>query len=295
MKSDHADGIVARYYESCEDGSVTCTLCPHRCRLAEGRRGLCRSREARDGRLVSLAYGRVCALHVDPVEKKPLYHFHPGEMCLSLSAAGCNLSCRNCQNWSISQVRPEDVDSTFIGPDMLPSLAARTSCRMVAYTYTEPLTWMEYTVDCARACREAGLQNILVSAGYVCEEPLEDLLPYLDAANIDLKSFSDDIYRKISHASLQPVLRTLEKMRDAGVWLEITNLLIPGVNDDPVMIRAMCRWLADNGFAEFPLHFSRFFPQYRMQDVPPTPMATLRMAEETARGCGIRYVYLGNV
>ena len=252
MSSDRLDEVEARYCEVGADGSVTCTLCPHRCRLTEGRRGLCRSREVRDGRLVSLAYGRVCALHVDPVEKKPLLHFHPGEMCLSLAAAG-------------------------------------------AYTYTEPLTWMEYTVDCARTCREAGLLNILVSAGYVNEGPLDDLLPYLDAANIDLKSFSDDIYRKVSRASLAPVLRTLEKMRDAGVWLEITNLLIPGINDDSGMLREMCRWLVDNGFAGAPLHFSRFFPQYRMWEVPPTPIGTLRMAEEIARECGIRYVHLGNV
>ena len=200
MSSDLQRGVEARYCEAGADGSVTCTLCPHRCRLTEGRRGLCRSREVRDGRLVSL-------------------HFHPGEMCLSLAAAGCNLSCRNCQNWSISQVRPEEVESSFIVPGMLPELALRTSCRIVAYTYTEPLTWMEYTVDCARTCREAGLLNILVSAGYVNEGPLDDLLPYLDAANIDLKSFSEDIYRRVSRASLAPVLRTLEKMRDAGVWL----------------------------------------------------------------------------
>lgn len=292
---DCPEGIEAGYYEVMAEGTVQCSLCPHHCRLTDGKRGLCRSRINVGGRLMALSYGRVCSLSVDPVEKKPLYHFHPGEMCLSLAAAGCNLSCLNCQNWTISQVAPEDARSTFIAPEELPALAARVPCSLVAYTYTEPLTWMEYTVDCARACREAGLQNILVSAGYVCEEPLDDLLPYLDAANIDLKSFSDDVYRRISHASLSPVLRTLEKMRDAGVWLEITNLLIPGVNDDSGMIRAMCLWLADNGFAEFPLHFSRFFPRYRMHDVPPTPLKTLRTAENIARECGIRHVYLGNV
>lgn len=265
------------------------------CRLAEGRRGLCRSRINKDGKLISLAYGRVCAAHVDPVEKKPLLHFHPGEYCLSIAATGCNLSCRNCQNWSISQVRPEDVESTYIAPEDVPALALRAECRLVAYTYTEPLTWLEYTVDCARACHEAGVGNILVSAGYVNEKPLDDLLPYLDAANVDLKSFSDEIYRKVSGASLAPVLRTLEKMRDAGVWLEITNLLIPGVNDDPAMIERMCSWLVDNGFAGSPLHFSRFFPQYRMTDVPPTPLETMRMAERIARSAGIRHIHLGNI
>ena len=293
--SSESEGIEARYYEPAPDGTVTCTLCPHRCHLADGRRGLCRSRMNRGGKLFSLAYGRVCALQVDPVEKKPLLHFHPGEDCLSLAAAGCNLSCLNCQNWTISQFAPEEVESTWLSPESIPVLTRNAGCRIVAYTYTEPLTWMEYLADCARACREAGLLNVLVSAGYVNEEPLEDLLPYLDAANLDLKSFSDEIYRRVSHASLAPVLRTLVRLREAGVWLEITNLLIPGVNDREEMIRDMCQWLVDNGFADTPLHFSRFFPRYRMDAVPPTPLKTMRMAGRIALQTGIRHVHLGNV
>lgn len=249
----------------------------------------------RGGHLWTEAYGKVCALHVDPVEKKPLLHFHPGEECLSLAAAGCNLSCRNCQNWRISQVSPEEVEYHLLLPDDVVKMAGEMSCRLVAYTYTEPLTYLEYVRDCAEACHEAGLRNILVTAGYVNEEPLRDLLPFLDAANVDLKSFSDEIYRSVSGAGLAPVLRTLELMRDAGVWVEITNLLIPGVNDDMDMVRRMCIWLVEHGFAEYPLHFTRFFPQYRMTGLPPTPVTTLLDARDVAHNCGLQYVYLGNV
>lgn len=285
----------AEYYERCADGTAVCRLCPHNCRLKEGARGHCRSRMNREGRLRTDAYGKVCAVQVDPVEKKPLLHFHPGEDCLSLAAAGCNLSCRNCQNWRISQAAPDELDFRCLAPDDVVALAEKASCRLVAYTYTEPLTYLEYTRDCARACSEAGLQNILVTAGYVNEAPLKDLLPYVSAANVDLKSFSDNLYKSVCGASLAPVLRSLELMKEAGVWIEITNLLIPGVNDDMEMIRRMCRWLAAHGFGENPLHFTRFFPQYRMSELYPTPVRTLARAREVAAECGIRHVYLGNV
>ena len=285
----------ADYYRREADGTVTCELCPHACRLADGQRGRCRSRRNRGGRLWADSYGKVCALNIDPVEKKPLFHYYPGERCLSLAATGCNLSCRNCQNWTISQAAPQEVDCAALRPDEVARLARANRCPMVAYTYTEPLTYYEYTRDCAAACRAAGLKNVLVTAGYVNEAPLGELLATVDAANVDLKSFSDEVYRSISHATLKPVLRTLERMLEAGVWVEVTNLLIPGVNDDRAMIRAMCSWLVAHGFAEQPLHFSRFFPQYRMNDVPPTPVETLRAARDVARDCGMQYVYLGNV
>ena len=284
----------AEYYIAQADGTVVCRICPHECRIGEGKHGLCRSRVNRDGKLYSLAYGRVCALQIDPVEKKPLLHFHPGGDCLSLGAAGCNLSCSNCQNWTISQASPDEVPYHRLAPEQFAEVAVQQHCRLVAYTYTEPLTYIEYTRDCAEACRKAGLKNILVTAGYVNERPLLDLLPFIDAANVDLKSFSDEVYRRISHARLQPVLRTLERMRDAGTWIEITNLLIPGVNDDEAMIRRMCEWLVGEGFAHYPLHFSRFFPQYRLQDVPPTPYETLLRARDIARGSGMQFVYIGN-
>lgn len=294
-KNDSSLTHEAEYYSHRDDGSVECCLCPHGCIIAEGRRGRCRSRINFDGRLVTKAYGLVCAVAVDPVEKKPLLHFHPGSQCLSLAATGCNLACLNCQNSSISQAAPGDVPARYIGPDMVAQLAEAYNCPTVAYTYTEPLTYLEYTRDCAMACHKRGLSNILVTAGYVNPGPLTDLLPYIDAANVDLKSFSDDIYRSISRASLEPVLRTLTMMRDAGLWLEITNLVIPGINDDMAMIASMCRWLADNGLADAPLHFSRFFPQYRMTDIAPTPVETLIEARRVATANGMNYVYIGNV
>ena len=285
----------AAYWEPLAGGRVVCRLCPHGCTLADGGRGLCRSRANRGGRMVAEGYGRVCALAVDPVEKKPLLHFHPGARCLSLAAAGCNLACLNCQNHDISQGAPGGVPSRLMAPDEVARAAEAAGCGIVAYTYTEPLTWIEYTADCARACRRRGLKNVLVTAGYVNAGPLADLLPLIDAANVDLKSFSDDTYRTVCRATLAPVLRTLGMMRRAGVWVEVTSLLIPGVSDDMAMIADMCRWLAGNGFADSPLHFSRFFPQYRMSHLQPTPVATLLAARNVARRSGLRHVYLGNV
>ena len=283
-----------RYYRKLEGGAVECQLCPHHCRITKGKTGICRSRRNHGGVLVSEVYGRPCALAIDPVEKKPLYHFHPGTMCLSMACTGCNFRCLNCQNHDISQVSPTDIDHYELTPSEMVSLCLKHHSPGIAYTYTEPLTYLEYITDTARLAHEAGLWNILVTAGYVCQEPLKDLLPYLDAANVDLKSFSDDIYMRVSGGHLQPVLDTILAMRQAGVWVELTNLIIPDVNDDIQMIRQMCRWLVDNGFAEAPLHFSRFFPRYKMQDLPPTPLHTLKAAKQVAEEEGIKHVYLGN-
>ena len=278
-----------------DDGAVECQLCPHHCHIAEGKTGFCRSRRNRNGVLVSEVYAQPCALAIDPIEKKPLYHFHPGTQCLSLACTGCNFHCLNCQNHDISQASPADVDHYDLTPEALVALCQQHQCPGIAYTYTEPLTYLEYITDCARLAHEAGLWNILVSAGYVCQAPLRDLLPHLDAANIDLKSFSDDIYQHVSGGHLQPVLDTILAMRDAGVWLEITNLVIPDLTDSLEMIREMCRWLVSNQLADAPLHFTRFFPRYRLTDTPPTPLATLRAARRIAEEEGIRHVYLGNV
>jgi len=287
--------MECRYYQRLADGRVACTLCPHHCRIAEGKTGVCRSRRNQGGVLVSEVYGKPCALAIDPIEKKPLYHFHPGTTCLSLACTGCNFRCLNCQNHDISQVSPSDTSHYELPPEAVVALCQQHHCPGIAYTYTEPLTYLEYIVDIARLAHDAGLWNILVTAGYVCQEPLADLLPYLDAANVDLKSFSDDIYKRISGGHLQPVLDTIIAMKQAGVWVEITNLVIPGINDDMDMIRRMCRWLNDNRLAEAPLHFTRFFPRYRMQDIPPTPLPTLQAAQHVAEEEGIKYVYLGNV
>ena len=278
-----------------EDGRVECLLCPHHCRMGEGKTGLCRSRRNEGGVLVSEVYAKPCSLAIDPIEKKPLYHFHPGTTCLSIACTGCNFRCLNCQNHEISQVSPAEVGHYELSPSEVVSLCQKYHSPGIAYTYTEPLTYIEYIMETARLAHEAGLWNILVTAGYVCQGPLADLLPYLDAANIDLKSFSDDIYQRVSGGHLQPVLDTILAMKQAGVWVEITNLVIPGVNDDREMIREMCRWLVANGLAEAPLHFSRFFPRYRMQDVELTPLQTLKAARQIAKEEGIEYVYLGNV
>ena len=251
--------IESRYYQHLEGGGVECTLCPHHCHIAEGKAGICRSRRNHDGMLVSEVYGKPCALAIDPVEKKPLYHFHPGTTCLSIACTGCNFRCLNCQNHDISQASPEQVDYYRLSPEEVVSLCLKHHCPGIAYTYTEPLTSLEYITDTARLAHEAGLWNILVTAGYVCQEPLADLLPYLDAANIDLKSFCDDIYKKVSGGHLQPVLDTILAMRDADVWIELTNLVIPGVNDDMQMIRQMCRWLADSRLTEAPLPGHRLY------------------------------------
>ena len=288
-------GRECRYYSQQGDGKVECLLCPHHCLLAEGKRGRCRSRRNAGGRLVSDVYGLPCAIAIDPIEKKPLNQFHPGTRCLSIACTGCNLRCLNCQNHDISQVRPDDVRRVALPPDEVVRLCQEHHCPGIAYTYTEPLTYLEYITDTARLAREQGLWNILVSAGYVCQEPLRDFLPFLDAANIDIKAFSDDVYQKNCGAHLQPVLDTILAMHDAGVWLEITNLVIPGVNDDMEMVRAMCRWLVEHDLAGAPLHFSRFFPHHRMRHVPPTPVKTLYQAREVALEEGMESVYLGNV
>lgn len=287
--------MECRYYQRLDDGNVKCQLCPHHCLISNGKTGICRSRRNYDGVLVSEVYAKPCSLAIDPIEKKPLYHFHPGTTCLSIACTGCNFRCLNCQNHEISQVAPTAVGYYEFTPDDVVNLCLKHHCPGIAYTYTEPLTYMEYVIDTARLAHEKGLWNILVTAGYVCQEPLADLLPFLDAANIDLKSFSDEIYQKVSAGHLSPVLDTILAMRDANVWIELTNLVIPTVNDNMDMIRQMCKWMVENDLANVPLHFSRFFPKYKMRDIPPTPVSTLRMAEKIAREEGIQHVYLGNV
>lgn len=286
--------IEAKYYTNSGDG-VQCLLCPHRCRIREGGRGVCRSRECRGGRLYAISYGMPCALAVDPVEKKPLSRFMPGTYCLSLSCTGCNLSCRWCQNSNISQVAPEEVDSTLLSPEAVVDMCLRRGLPSIAYTYTEPFTWWEYMYDIAALAHDKGLKNILVSAGYVEREPLNELLPSLDAANVDIKAMDDDIYRKYCGATLAPVLGNILAMHKAGVHVEITNLLVTGLNDSEEHIGKLCQWMSDNQLQDVPLHFSRYFPRYLMKEPGPTPAATLIRAREMALSCGIKDVFLGNI
>ena len=284
----------ARFYKRIEDG-VQCLLCPHRCRIKEGGRGICRSRECRDGKLYALSYGRPCALAIDPVEKKPLNLFLPGTYCLSLSCTGCNLSCRWCQNSSISQVAPEDAESTILSPEEAVAVCLERDLPSIAYTYTEPFSWWEYMYDIAALAREKGLKNILVSAGYVEKDPLMELLPYLDAANIDIKAMDDAFYHKYCGASLSPVLENILAMVTAGVHVEITNLLVTGLNDSKEQVGKLCKWMAENSLQDVPLHFSRYFPRYKWKEAQPTPRNTLLAARETALSFGIKTVYLGNI
>ena len=283
------------FYTKQEDESVRCELCPHHCLIRTGGTGLCRSRKNINGKLLSMVYGQPCSLAIDPIEKKPLYFFHPGEECLSLACTGCNLRCKGCQNHEISQVEPSGVEHYELKPEEVISLAIKYKQDIIAYTYTEPLTWYEYTLDCCRLAHENNMKNVLVSAGYVNEQPLRQIAPFIDAANIDLKYFNDETYRRMSAASLTPVLRTLEILREHHVWLEITHLMIPGTETEDEF-RKMCVWLSDHGFQDTPLHLSRFFPRYRLTNgYSPTPIASLQRAKQIAEEEGISHVFLGNV
>ena len=284
----------AHFYSTTDDGAQ-CLLCPHHCRIKEGDRGLCRSRECREGKLYALSYGNPCALAIDPVEKKPLNHFLPGTYCLSLSCTGCNLSCRWCQNSDISQVAPEDANSSPWSPEELVDACLQRALPSIAYTYTEPFIWWEYMYDIAVLAHRKGIKNILVSAGYVEKEPLQELLPYLDAANIDIKVMDDSIYRRFCGAALAPVLENILAMKAAGVHIEITNLLVTGLNDSAEQVSSLCQWMVDNNLQDVPLHFSRFFPRYKFTEAGLTPKATLTMARDLAISMGIKKVHLGNI
>ncbi|MFH1122431.1 MAG: AmmeMemoRadiSam system radical SAM enzyme [Pseudomonadota bacterium] len=286
--------MEAFHYAS--DGTKTrCGVCPNRCVLSPGDRSVCRSKVNIKGKLYSLAYGNPCSVHVDPIEKKPLNHFFPATSIFSIATTGCNFRCLNCQNWEISQKRPEDVDFVELFPPDVVREARKKGCPSVAYTYSEAITYYEYTFDTAKLAHETGLKNVLVSNGYINQRPLHELAKYLDAANINLKSFDDNIYRSLNGGRLQPVLDTLKGLHEAGVWLEITTLVIPTYVDDPDMIKRMCGWILKELGPDYPLHFLRFFPQYKLIRLPPTPIATLEQFRDLALKEGIRYVYLGNV
>lgn len=272
-----------------------CLICPNECVINEGETGICHNRTNYQGKIYSLAYGNPCAVNIDPIEKKPLNHFLPGSKAFSIGTAGCNLACMNCQNWTISQVSPKETRNYDLMPDKLIAQAIAAKSQSIAYTYSEPISYYEYTFDSAKLARQEGIKNVLVSAGYINDEPLRNWCKYIDAARIDLKSFSNDIYMKLSAGELQPVLDTLKTFAEMGIWLEIINLVVPSWTDNLDMIKRMCNWLVENKLENSPLHFDRFHPDYKLTQLPATPIGILTQAREIAFAAGIKYVYIGNV
>jgi len=276
---------------------VQCELCPKMCVMQPGQSGECRVRINVDGVLRTVVYGYPCSIHVDPIEKKPLNHFLPGSAILSLATVGCNLHCKNCQNWEISQANPEDgtIPAEFWPPERLIAASRQYHCPSLAYTYTDPIVYYEYTYDSAKLAKEAGIRNVLVTAGYVNEQPWTQLLEYVDAANIDLKAMTEEFYREVCSATLKPVQNALILAKARGVHVEVTNLVIPTLNDKPEQIRELARWTRANLGAETPLHFSGFYPCYQMRNLPPTSLATLETARQIGMSEGLNYVYIGNI
>jgi pyruvate formate lyase activating enzyme len=288
--------VRTRHWHRVEDGRVQCDVCPRGCRMREGQRGMCFVRACEDGEVVLTTYGRSSGFCVDPIEKKPLNHFLPGTPVLSFGTAGCNLACRFCQNWDISKSKEIDTLADAASPETIARTAERLGCRSVAFTYNDPVIFMEYAIDVADACRERGIHPVAVTAGYICDEPRVEFYRHMDAANVDLKAFTEDFYRHVTIGHLQPVLDTLEYLRhETDVWFEITNLIIPGHNDGDGEFDEMSGWIAERLGPDVPLHFTAFHPDFKMLDVPPTPPATLSRARAIARRNGLQYVYTGNV
>jgi pyruvate formate lyase activating enzyme len=277
------------------DAVAQCTLCPKQCRIAPGQSGECRIRVNRDGMLCAVTYGYPSAIHVDPIEKKPLNHFLPGTTALSIATVGCNLHCKNCQNWELSQCNPEDAEAVLLPPQEVVRTAREQGCPSIAYTYSDPVVWYEYALDCCIAARAAGLRNVLVTAGYLNDKPWRELCKHTDAANIDLKGITEKFYREVCGATLKPVQEALVSAKSLGVEVEVTYLLIPTLNDSDQDIGDWCAWVVGNLGRETPVHISRFFPQYKMRHLPPTPPETLDRARQHAVAAGLDYVYVGNI
>jgi len=285
----------ALFYRKLDENTVKCELCPNGCVLKDGQRSFCRVREPKEGKLYSLVYGLPCAVHIDPIEKKPLFHFLPGTSIYSIATAGCNFRCKFCQNWSISQYPPEETENYSLSPQEIVKLALERNCPSVAYTYTEPSIFYEYMLDTARLAKTSGLKNMYHSNGSLNPQPVKELSLYLDGANIDLKAFNQKFYSEICSGYLDTVLNTLKILKENKVWLEITNLVIPTLNDNFEEIRQMCIWIKDNLGKDTPIHFTRFWPQYKLAHLYPTPPSTLEKAREIALEVGLDFVYIGNL
>jgi pyruvate formate lyase activating enzyme len=285
----------AKYYEKLSGKIVQCFLCPNRCILSEGQIGLCKARKNIGGELYSMVYGNLASIHVDPIEKKPFFHVLPGSKAFSIATTGCNLRCNFCQNWQISQVFPWDVQTQEATPEEIVIRAIQSGSQSIAFTYSEPIIFYEYMLDIAKLAKEKGLKTIVVSCGYINPEPLRELLQYIDAYKVDFKAFKESFYQKLTGGRLETILETMKIVKEEGVWLEIVNLLIPGENDSEEEIRGMAKWIKENVGDGVPVHFSRFHPMYKLQNLPPTPVETVIRAREIAIEEGLKYVYTGNI
>ncbi len=288
--------VPTKYWHTLDDGRVQCDVCPRACKMRDGQRGLCYVRAAEGGEVVLTTYGRSSGFCIDPIEKKPLNHFLPGTPVLSFGTAGCNLTCKFCQNWSISKARAFDKLQDAASPEQIAEAALKTGCRSVAYTYNDPVIFMEYAIDTAAACRERGIKNVAVTAGYICPDPRAEFYKWMDAANVDLKAFTEHFYKELCTAKLDAVLDTLKYLKhETNVWFEITDLLIPGENDGDAEIDEMTNWVVKNLGPDVPMHFSAFHPDWKMRDKPRTPPATLLRARKIAMENGVHHAYVGNV
>ncbi|HXY01435.1 MAG TPA: AmmeMemoRadiSam system radical SAM enzyme [Candidatus Limnocylindrales bacterium] len=287
--------VEAQFYEKLQYKKTRCKLCPRECVIDDRERGYCGVRENRGGSYYSLVHSRVCAAHIDPIEKKPLFHFFPGTVAFSIATAGCNVNCKMCQNWDISQSRPEQVRSAYVPPKDLATLAQQNRCPSIAYTYSEPVVFYEYMRDAADAAHALGIKSVVISGGFIQQDPLKKLCPGVDAIKIDLKAFSEKYYKEIVNGELKPVLDALVTIRKLGVWNEIVYLVIPTLNDSDTEFRALAQWVKTNLGSDVPVHFSRFHPEYLLKNLPPTPLETLERAKSIADAEGLHYVYLGNI
>ena len=294
-RDENISWIEASYYKKLENKEIECELCPRECKVGDRERGYCGVRENRDGTYYTLVHSRACSANIDPIEKKPFFHFLPGTKAFSIATAGCNLNCKFCQNWEISQVRPEQIRSYLLAPKDVTKYAIESGSKSIAYTYTEPIIFYEYMLDCAKDSRKQDIKNVVVSAGYIKKEPLVELCENVDAIKIDFKGFTEKYYGDICSGKLKPVMDVLVELKKIGIWYEIVYLMLPTLNDDPKEIKQMCDWMVGDLGVDVPIHFTRFHPMYLLKNLPSTPVSSLEKAKEIADEAGLKFVYIGNV
>jgi len=287
--------VEARYYKKLDGGGIECGICPRHCRVTDSERGYCGTRENHQDTYHTLVYGLPCSMNVDPIEKKPLFHFYPGTLAFSLATAGCNVNCKFCQNWDISQSRPEQTDNIDLPPEAVPPICLENKAPTIAYTYSEPTIFYEYMYDIAALGKKKGIRSVMISGGYIEKEPLQNLLPLMDGIKIDLKSIREDYYKNIVSGELKPVLDTLVQIKKSGVWLEIVYLIVPTLNDTDAEFQDLAKWIKSNLGTDVPVHFSKFYPQYLLKNLPPIPQQTLEKALDICHAEGLEFVYLGNL